>query len=381
MASDEAHQRLARYRAMRDFTATPEPAGEALTETAARRFVIQQHDATRLHWDLRLEHDGVLASWALPRGIPWTPKVNRLAVHTEDHPLEYLDFEGHIPDGSYGAGNMFVWDHGTYLVEKWEDRKLIVVLHGAKVGGKYAMFATRGRDWMIHRMDAPADARRLPVPVDYRPMRATATTRATLDETMDVDDRVLELLWRGERALVVCEPGDVRVFASDGRELTGAFPDVRRMGRATGSLETVLDGVIAELDGDGRPTGDVDGLHERLVEASASTWGRLSEKHRVAFLAFDVLWLEGHSVTELSWTDRRELLDEIGLDGPAWQTPGVHRGDVRAVIDAATANELPGVVLKRPDAVYRPGRVSEDWLACELRQTQPGAGTKRRGGS
>ena len=197
MASDDVHQRLARYRAMRDFTATPEPAGAAVGGPGAPRFVIQQHDATRLHWDLRLEHDGVLASWALPRGVPWTPKVNRLAVHTEDHPLEYLDFEGHIPDGSYGAGDMFVWDRGTYEVEKWEDRKLTVVLHGAKVGGKYAMFATRGRDWMIHRMDAPADSDRLMVPVDQRPMLATLVTRDDLDDQLDADDWALELLWRG----------------------------------------------------------------------------------------------------------------------------------------------------------------------------------------
>src|SRR4029077_20025495 len=118
-------------------------------------------------------HDGVLWSWALPRGVPWTPKINRLAVHTEDHPLEYLDFEGHIPDGSYGAGNMFVWDRGTYEVEKWEDRKVTVVLHGAKVHGKFALFATRGRDWMIHRMDAPEDDDRIAVPVDLLPMRPT----------------------------------------------------------------------------------------------------------------------------------------------------------------------------------------------------------------
>ena len=240
------------------------------------------------------------------------------------------------------------------------------MLHGAKVHGKFALFATRGRDWMIHRMDAPEDADRIAVPVDLLPMRPTRVGPDDLDERLGAEEWVVELLWRGERALVVCEPGDVRVFAADGREITAALPDVRRMGRATGSLETVLDGVLAEVDSEGRPTGARDGLDARLVDASASTWRRLAQKHPVAFLAFDLLWLEGHPVTQLSWTDRRELLDEIALQGPAWQTPAVHRGEVQAVVDAAVANALPGVVLKRPDAIYSPGELSADWLACDL---------------
>jgi bifunctional non-homologous end joining protein LigD len=363
VAGETPHERLARYRSMRDFEATPEPPGAGDDEgTPANRFVIQQHDATRLHWDLRLEHDGVLASWALPRGVPWSPRVNRLAVHTEDHPLGYLDFEGDIPDGSYGAGHMFVWDRGTYEIEKWEDRKRNVVLHGAKVDGKFALFATRGRDWMIHRMDPPEDVTREPVPDDLRPMRSTASPHgatAAFDEDVEW---VVELLWRGERALVTTEPGDVRVHAADGREITAALPDVRRLGRATGSLEAVLDGVLAEVDPDGRPTGAQAGLAERLVEASPSTWRRLAQKHPVAFLAFDLLWLEGHAVTELPWSERRALLEEIDLSGPAWQTPAVHHGDPAPIIGAASGNGLPGVVLKNVQSTYQPGAVTDQWL-------------------
>ena len=191
---------------MRDFDATPEPSGDGSDgATPASRFVIQQHDATRLHWDLRLERDGVLVSWALPRGVPWTPKVNRLAVHTEDHPLEYLDFEGDIPDGSYGAGNMFVWDRGTYEIEKWEDRKCTVVLHGAKVEGKHALFATRGRDWMIHRMDPPADPSRTPVPDDLSTDACHCTRDRRRRDRRDDDDV-------GCRAVVAW-----RTCAGDGR--------------------------------------------------------------------------------------------------------------------------------------------------------------------
>src|ERR687891_108635 len=134
---------LAEYRRKRRFSGTPEPQGEPRPAPGGEaRFVVQQHDATRLHWDLRLEHDGVLASWALPRGVPAHPDENRLAVHTEDHPLEYLDFEGEIPRGNYGAGRMRIWDRGTYVCHKWEPRKVVVTLEGERVSGRYALFQT-----------------------------------------------------------------------------------------------------------------------------------------------------------------------------------------------------------------------------------------------
>src|SRR6185437_8455304 len=126
VARTKDKSKLAPYRAKRDFEATSEPAGEAAAAAGDKRFVVQEHHPTRLHWDLRLEHDGVLASWAIPNGIPATPADNRLAVHTEDHPLEYLEFHGEIPKGQYGAGTMTIWDQGTYELHKWEERKVEV---------------------------------------------------------------------------------------------------------------------------------------------------------------------------------------------------------------------------------------------------------------
>src|SRR5436190_8026734 len=156
-----AKEKLAEYRAKRDFAKTHEPAGSGATSAepaAAGRFVVQEHHATRLHWDLRLEHDGTLASWAVPNGIPDDPKRNRLAVRTEDHPLEYLEFHGEIPKGNYGAGTMTIWDRGTYEVLKWEERKVEVALHGERAEGRFALFpiGPDPKDWMIHRMGAPA---------------------------------------------------------------------------------------------------------------------------------------------------------------------------------------------------------------------------------
>src|SRR5918996_991392 len=156
---------LAEYRRKRRFSGTPEPQGEPRPAPGGEaRFVVQQHDATRLHWDLRLEHDGVLASWALPRGVPAHPDENRLAVHTEDHPLEYLDFEGEIPKGEYGAGTMRVWDSGTFEAEKFRENEVIATFHGERMRGRYAIFQTRGKDWLIHRMDPPEDPGYEPMP-------------------------------------------------------------------------------------------------------------------------------------------------------------------------------------------------------------------------
>ncbi|MDQ3932080.1 MAG: ATP-dependent DNA ligase, partial [Actinomycetota bacterium] len=200
-------ERLTHYRRLRDFAATTEPEGgtpESAARGGAPRFVIQQHDATRLHWDLRLEREGVLASWALPRGLPWRPKENRLAVLTEDHPLEYLDFHGEIPAGQYGAGTMTIWDRGTYEAGTFTDDKVVVVLHGERVEGTYALFPIGGRDWMIHRMDPPQDPDREPLPDDLRPMIGLPGALPP-----DGEAWAFEVLWPGVRVLVTNDAGRV----------------------------------------------------------------------------------------------------------------------------------------------------------------------------
>src|SRR5271165_4854482 len=183
--------RLADYRGKRDASRTPEPvppadgvarpagpgpaaepAGgpEPARESGAGIFVVQEHHARRLHWDFRLERDGVLVSWALPKGMPDDPGVNHLAVHTEDHPLEYATFHGQIPRGEYGGGAVTIWDHGTYELVKWDDREVKVVLHGERLSGGYALFCTDrsdNKDWIIHR-------ERLALPVALSPMLAAS---------------------------------------------------------------------------------------------------------------------------------------------------------------------------------------------------------------
>ncbi len=187
--------KLGEYRAKRA-KPTPEPEGKAAKrprKAAAARWVLQEHHARRLHWDLRLEHDGVAVSFALPNGLPYEPGRNLLAVHTEDHPLEYLEFAGEIPRGSYGAGTMSIFDHGTYDVDKFTDKKIEVHLHGERVDARYALFPLDEKDWMIHRMDPPAG---VPAPERVTPMLSQAGKLPAKD-----GDWAFEFKWDGVRAI------------------------------------------------------------------------------------------------------------------------------------------------------------------------------------
>lgn len=344
---------LDEYRAKRDPARTPEPFGDVAPE-GGRRFVIQQHDATRLHWDLRIEHDGTLPSWALPKGVPWTPDQDHLAVRTEDHPLEYLRFHGEIPEGEYGAGRMTIWDEGTHDVVKWEDRKVVVDLRGRRARGRYALFATGSdgdRNWLIHRMDPPEDPTRRSPPTDLRPMRAVA------GEPPSGPGWAWEACWAGRRVLLTNEPGDTRIAAGDGEDLGDRFPELRRMGRAIGATEVVLDGFVVD--------GGSGALAARL-RAAPSSIRRLAADRPVQLVLFDVLWWEGHPVTERPWHERRDLLESLGLGGGPWSTPSAHVGDGTDVLAAARGAGVEALVAKRVDSPYHPGEANEDWIEARL---------------
>jgi bifunctional non-homologous end joining protein LigD len=353
-----ATDRLRTYRSMRDFSSTNEPSGDAeAVEPERPRFTLQQHDATRLHLDLRLEHDGVLLSFALPRGVPWSPDENHLAVHTEDHPLEYLDFHGEIPKGNYGAGSMTIWDTGTYEPVEIGERKVQVVLHGEKAQGRYALFQTRGRDWMIHRMDPPLDPERRPVPPDLRPMVGVPGQRVPGGKSW-----AFEVRWPGVRVLAEVSGGVLVLRDADGRDVTSTFPELRRLGRAVGYTEVVLDGVVVPVDPDGRPKADAAAIERRLGATSDSAVKRLTGPVPVALILFDVLWWEGHPVTGDPYADRRDRLQSLDLRAGAWQTPAHHVGDGAVLLEAARAQGMPGLVAKRLRSPYRPGQSSDDWL-------------------
>src|SRR4051794_5781024 len=325
-----AKPKLADYERRRSFEKTPEPRGRKRAKKAAKgnRFVIQEHHARRIHWDLRLEHEGALASWALPRGVPAAPKDNRLAVRTEDHPLEYLDFHGEIPKGEYGAGTMEIWDRGTYSTEEWNDRKVTVELNGERVQGRYALFATKPPNWMIHRMDPPAEGPHEPLPTGLRPMLATAAKRLPRDENAYAH----ELKWDGVRALAYCEPGRVRLESRNLRDVSSQYPEVTgALREALGSHEALVDGEVVAFDEAGRP--DFQRLQRRMHLASESAVRRRMSEAPATYVAFDLLPLDGRSILELPYTERRELLAGLELDGVSLQTPSHHLGDAHPLLE------------------------------------------------
>jgi bifunctional non-homologous end joining protein LigD len=352
--------KLQTYRSKRSAKKTPEPMGEETTTTESRRFVVQEHHATRLHWDLRLEHDGVLVSFAIPNGLPEAPKDNRLAVHTEDHPLEYLEFEGDIPKGEYGAGSMRIWDRGTYEVLKWEPRKLEVLLHGERVQGRYALFPIDKdedpKNWMIHRMDPPADEAAEPMPDKIVPMMARTGTLPRDDEHWG-----FEVKWDGVRAICHSEPGRLRLHSRNLLDITPRYPEVGRLNRALSHHRAVLDGEVVALDADGKPS--FGALQRRMHVSSETAVRRLAKETPVTYVIFDLLWLDGHSLMELPYTERRARLAELELgEGGRWRVPDYVVGHGKQLLAATAEQGLEGVIAKRLDSPYEPGRRTPSWL-------------------
>jgi bifunctional non-homologous end joining protein LigD len=236
-------------------------------------------------------------------------------VHTEDHPLEYADFAGEIPKGEYGGGKVMIWDRGTYETEKWSDREVKIVLHGSRVSGRYVLFSTGGKNWMIHRMDPPAEPDADPMPETVRPVRAEE--RRQLPRNRDA--YAYEFAWGGRRQIVYARPGDLRT--DDGRVPRG-------LAEALGARRAILDGEVADIQG------------------------------QETYMIFDLLYLDGRSLLDEPYERRRELLDELGLAGAGWQTaPSFDDGD--AVREAARQQDLPGIVAKRLDGSY--DQAAADW--------------------
>jgi bifunctional non-homologous end joining protein LigD len=360
--NDPPPARLKSYRAKRNFAATPEPAAtpsEAAAGANARRFVIHEHHATRLHWDLRLEHDGSLASWAIPKGLPQAPGENHLAVAVEDHPLEYLDFEAEIPKGQYGAGLVKIWDRGTYQCLKWEPRKVEVALHGERVHARYALFpidkGEHPKNWLIHRMDPPADPNREPMPNKLVPMLARAGALPA-----DDSDWAFEVKWDGVRAIAYSEPGELRLESRNLNDITDSYPEIFGVNAALGSHSAVLDGELVAFDASGRPSFEM--LQQRMHTASRAQARRLAKGSPVTYVIFDLLWLDGHSLMPAPYSERRARLAELKLDGERWQTPDHVVGQGAQLLAASAEQHLEGVVAKRLSSIYQPGARSRDWL-------------------
>ncbi|WP_217915699.1 DNA ligase D [Miltoncostaea marina] len=364
---------LREYRAKRDFDATPEPApGAAGVAGDAPRFVVQRHDARRLHYDLRLEVDGALASWAVPKGLPLREGARRLAVRTEDHPLEYLDFAAVIPAGQYGAGRMTIWDRGTWREELRTDDEWKVVLEGDVVRGHYHLVRTGARggrdEWLVFRSakgppGPPDPTRRFR---DTRPMLAGASTGPFDDPAW-----AFELKWDGYRALALVTSDATELRSRSGRDISSSYPDLADLRGALLCQECVLDGEVVVLDARGKP--DFNALQ--------------NGRGPFTYMVFDVLHVDGRWVEDLPWTERRALLARVVAPEapPAVRLSDHVEATGTALFRAAAEQGLEGVIAKRMDAPYRPGRRVAEWRKIKARQEMTaviggfteGAGSRR----
>jgi bifunctional non-homologous end joining protein LigD len=341
--------KLGDYRRKRDPARTPEPFGGD-GSSGAPVFVIQRHDARRLHYDLRLERDGALASWAVPKGLPLEAGERHLAVHVEDHPLDYGSFEGVIPAGQYGAGTVEIWDRGTYeLLEEKRNGGLTVHLHGERVDGVWTLVPARldgdERNWLLLRKDAAETA--APVP-ELRPQLATLTEHLPTGAGW-----LYEPKWDGYRALVALRGGVATLTSRNGKDLSERFRDVARaVVHAVRTPSAVLDGEVCALDESGTAR----------FESLQSGSGRL------VLMVFDLLVLDGEPVYLRPLEERRRLLEDV-LD-PASDTVRLSPAfeDGPALLEAASTQGLEGVVAKRADAAYRPGRRTPEWQKLKLRR-------------
>jgi bifunctional non-homologous end joining protein LigD len=347
-------RKLREYERKRDPRRTPEPFGSSRRPAEAPIFVVQRHDARRLHYDFRLERGGALASWAVPKGIPLEPGQRALAVHVEDHPLDYATFEGEIPKGSYGAGTVEIWDAGRYeLIEEKRDGGLTVRLHGRRLEGTWTLVPAgldgKEQNWLLIRT---RDETVRPARNDYRPMLATPS-----EQLPPGDDWVYEVKWDGYRVLGYVRGGEARLESRNRTDLTPRFPGIARaLAGAVRSPECVVDGEVCALDERGRPS------------FSAMQQGKPGTP--LVYELFDVLEIDGVPVVDLPLAERRERLEAL-VDARAGTVQvSAFFDDGEALLTAAEEQGLEGVMAKRPGSRYLEGRRTRDWLKVKTHGRQ-----------
>lgn len=374
---------LEEYKRKRDFNKTPEPDAQ-LDDENRGRFVIQRHQATRLHYDLRLEMGGVLKSWAVPKGPSMNPKDKRLAIQTEDHPVKYLQFEGHIPKGNYGAGEMIIWDEGVYaavnekadLLDQLKKGDLKIAFNGKKIKGEFTLVRTNRNEekphWLlIKKKDVFSTDLNYNAETYIGSKSAPETKVKSLDprevikpmlassrkDIFNKEGWIYELKWDGYRLIANIENGKVSLQSRNGISLNSRFPNLVK------DLENiphdvVLDGEVVVLDKDGKP------LFQELQNYDPSTQGSLR------YYVFDMLFLNEHSMLDLPLLERKSLIPEV-LEHNAIafycdHVEAMGTAFYKKAIDAG----MEGVIAKKADSIYTPGYRSEKWLKIKAHKSQ-----------
>jgi len=342
---------LADYARKRAFDKTPEPGPEVFAgENNA--FVVHRHHASRLHYDLRIEREGTLKCWAIPKGLPPRPGIKRMAVQTEDHPVKYLDFEGSIPKGEYGGGDMWIFARGRYEISKEKKDGFYFRLQSREMNDEYRMIHTKNKDWLCERVAAPQiDWLRTPI----EPMLAQSRS-----DPFDSPDYSYEVKWDGIRAMVSVDEGKITIRSRAQRDITELFPELQIAEQAFRATCALFDVEIVCLNDTGQPVFE-DVLH-RLQHRNEASVARARAKNPAVAYVFDCLYVDGRPIVNEPLARRRAwMIDSLKLPNPAYR-PNEAIDDGVALFEAAAAHGLEGIVAKERNSLYMPGKRSSHWF-------------------
>lgn len=352
-------EQLREYSQKRDFAKTPEPA-QLGDYGKGNRFVIQRHHASHLHYDLRLEQEGVLKSWAVPRGMPPAPGVKRLAVQTEDHPLEYLTFEGEIPKGQYGGGTMWVFVGGKYEITKTKKDGFYFRLTGPAFSAEYRMHLMKDKEWLLERVDQPQVALldRFVVPMTAESLR-----------TPPKGDYRYEVKWDGIRVVIQLNEGSLTIWSRNGNDITAQFPELHCAEEAFRVNNGVFDGEIVCLDTEGKA--DFKRVIRRLMTKKQTEIEHQSKRNPVHCYLFDLLYVDGRSLLQDTWERRRIWLkDSVRKDTPYRISEDIEDGE--GLFEAAKAMGVEGIMAKSRLGKYAVGKRSDAWIKIKVKNTADG---------
>ncbi len=350
---------LKEYAAKRDFAKTSEPA-PAFVETDGTAFVVHRHHASRLHYDLRLEKDGALLSWAVPKGMPHKPGIKRLAVQTEPHPIEYLQFDGEIPKGQYGGGMMWIYARGKYEITKEKKDGFYFQLSSPQMDGEYRIHNTKKKEWLLERVDRDL------VDILHDPVAPMLAIKGDKIPSRD-QDYFYEVKWDGIRAIIAIEEGEIRIRTRNQNDLTDKFPELQQLSESFRISNGIFDGEIVCLDKQGRP--NFKQIISRMHAVGETKIQRATQRNPVYCYLFDCLYLDGRSLIHEPVERRREWLkDSIKRGSPYRMSEAVDDG--HALYEAAGKMQLEGIIAKKRGSKYQIGKRSEDWIKLKFRQEE-----------
>lgn len=348
---------LESYEKKRKFEKTPEPKAE-VEGGEGNAFVVHRHHASRLHYDLRLEHEGTLRSWAVPRGLPPKPGIKRMAISVEDHPLKYLNFQGEIPKGQYGGGMMWVFAQGKYEITKQKKDGFYFRLHSKAVSGEYRIYNTKENEWLLERVDNPQ--------IDWLNDQIDFMLSSSQKKPPQSNDYTFEVKWDGIRAMISIDEGEMRIMSRNQCDITKHFPELLTPEQSFRVNAGLFDAEIVCVDENGKP--DFKKTVNRLHHNSEGAIQRAQAKNPAFCYLFDCLYLDGRALVNESLMLRRDwLVDSVKRDTAYRVSEAVDEGT--ELFKATEAMGLEGIMAKERDSKYLPGKRSATWIKVKVRQT------------